>query len=307
MMRILEPDGMNRQRMRWRSHTRHGFTLMEMLISIGLMTLLMAALYSAMTIYVNLQTDSHDEIERVQISRTLLRQISRDIQSVVFEEQDTTGDSAESSGDDTTASDSETTEITVDPESAMTQYTNGLVGTESDLTLFVNRPDRNLDYVSAQELASFSERSSDMMMIRYFVAESGAGGIASEIAQREGMGGQSGSVGLIRMTGDLYGLSMAIMEGEEQSQISATTIQAPEVTRIRFQYFDGAAWVTEWNSNDLNMMPLAVEVILTLQTADPLDPTAPSRDKDPTRLGETSHRMVVSLPVAKPFVPQDSL
>lgn len=282
---------------------RHGFTLMEMLIAIGMMTLLMAALYSAMTIYFNLQTDSHDEIERLQISRTLLRQISRDVQSVVFEKQETTDESSENTSSGTT----ESTDTSADPVAAMSQNTSGLVGTEWDLTLFVNRPDRNLNYIASQELTSFSDRSGDMMMIRYFVADTGMGGIATEVARQEGMSGRSGSAGLVRMTGDLYGLSMAVLEGEEQSQISATSIQAPEVTQIRFQYFDGSAWQAEWDSTALNMMPTAIEVILTLKTADPADPTAPIKENDPRRLGETTHRMVVNVPVSEPFVPEESL
>ncbi len=281
---------------------RRGFTLMEMLIAIGMMTLLMAALYSAMSIYFNLATDSHEEIERVQIARTLLRQFSRDIQSVVFEEQETTDDESA----ETSSTESETA-TQPDPVAAMTQHTNGLVGTASDLTLFVNRPDRTLNYISSQELTAFTDRTGDMVMIRYFVAETGVGGIASEIAKQEGMGGESGSVGLIRMTGDLYGLGKAMAEGEEQSQISATSIQAPEVTAIQFQYYDGSAWQAEWDSMQLNKMPSAVEIILTLRTAKPTDPTAPTRENDPTLLGETTHRMVVSVPIAQPFVPEDTL
>lgn len=377
------------------SGINRGFTLIETMIAIGLMTMLMAGLYSALNIYYKLRTDSHDEIERMQIARTLLRQMSRDVQSVVFEEQkaaeeestdsssssssgssssgsgtsgtSTTGSSSSGSssgsgttggstsgsgaaggsgsgstgtssgsgstgsgssgsgtsgsgttgtstaGTSTTGSSSSTsttssteTTATADPAASMLAYTNGLVGTATDLLLYVNRPDRDLNYISSQELSAFSDRSGDLMIVRYFVAESGAGGLASEIADREGLGGDSGPVGLVRMTGDLYGLSVAINESEEQSQISAAQVQCREVSQIRFQYFDGSQWLQEWDSTQLNMMPQAVEITLTLRTRLPAD-SLNEDTADPYRLGETTHRMVVNLPVAKPFVAETAL
>lgn len=307
---------------RRRPRRRSGFTLLETMLAISLMTMLMAGLYSAMQIYFNLRADSQDEIERLQIARTLLRQMSRDIQSVVFEEQQTTDDSSGSSSSDTAdstgASDSSASAdgeetgttadtVTADPEASMTGYTNGLVGTETDLLLYVSRPDRDLDYVSSQELTSLTDRSGDLMIVRYFVAESGGGGLASEIAEREGSDSRDGAAGLVRMTGDLYGLSMAINENEEQDQMSAAQIQAREVTQLRFQYFDGAQWQTAWDSTQLNMLPLAVEITLTLRTLPPDDLPEDALDNDLYQLGETTHRMVVHLPLAKPYVAESAL
>ncbi|MCA9036999.1 MAG: prepilin-type N-terminal cleavage/methylation domain-containing protein [Planctomycetaceae bacterium] len=277
---------------------RKAFTLLETIIAIGLVSLLMAGIYSAMQIYYRLQVDSHDDIERVQIARVLLRQITRDIQSVVFEEQDSI--SEEESLD-------ESEEATVvDLESSMTSYTNGLVGTETDLLLYINRPDRELNYVSSQELVSFSDRSSDLMIVRYFIAQSGMGGISSQIADQYSTGNSSDPVGLVRMAGDLYGLSTAIQEGDENGQISAAKLLAPEASAIRFQYFDGLTWQTEWDSNQLNSMPIAIEITLTLITANDQDDVA-SKPDDPYAAGPTTHRMVVAVPVAEPFVAEAGL
>ncbi len=291
---------------------RYGFTLIETMIAIGLMTLLMAGLYSAMTMYLNLQLDSHDEIERLQIARTLLRQMSRDVQSVVFEEQKSIDDSSSGGSSSTSGSsgtglsDSGSTAGAVEPAEVMTAYTNGLVGSETDLLLYISRPDRDLRYVSSQELKSFADRSGDLMIVRYFVAQKGGGGLASSVADAEGMSARSGDSGLVRMTGDLYGLSMAIDEDDDQGQASAATVVAREVVQIRFQYFDGSQWQPEWDSTSLNMLPQAVEITLTLRTAASTDPTAPET-QDKFALGETTHRMVVNLPVAKPFVSETSL
>lgn len=283
---------------------RRGFTLLETIIAVGLMTLLMAGLYSAMTIYYDLRVDSYDEIERAQIARTLLRQITRDIQSVVFQaEQSVTDDSSSEAQEDA----DEGENITADPAAAMAFYTNGLVGTETDLLLYVSRPDRDLNYISSQELSSFSDRSGDLMIVRYFVAQSGAGELASQVADQFSSGSDDGPVGLVRTTGDLYGLSMAIQDSKEESQAAATQMQAPEVSAIQFQYFDGSTWQAEWDSTQLNSMPVAIEVILTLVSVeeDPLDETAAADDL--YGLGQTTHRMVINIPVAEPVVPESAL
>ncbi len=289
------------------SGIRAGFTLMETMISIGLLTLLMAALYSAMSLYFNLQMDSHDEIERMQIARILLRQMTRDIHSVVFEEQETTEESSSSSS--SSSSTEETAEpVAADPAKSMSAYSNGLVGTETDLLLYVSRPDKDLNYVTSQELKSFSDRSGDLMIIRYFTADRSSGGLSSDIASREGAGRGEGPAGLVRMAGDLYGLSMAIDENEDQSQMSAAKIFAKEVTSIRFQYFDGTAWQTEWDSTQLNLMPSAIEITVTLTTLAPSGSTQSDSDtEDPYRLPDSTHRMVVNIPVAKPYVAETAL
>ena len=285
------------------SSSRDGFTIVELMIAIGLMVLLMAGLYSAMAIYTDLQLDSHEEVTRGQVARALLRQISRDVQSVVFAPQDTTEDSDDEEDD----SAADEMEVVADPSSSLGIYTNGIVGTTTDLMLFVSRPDRSLAYVSAQEIVSTADRSSDTMIVRYFVADTTMGGISAEVAERTGGGSFSGAYGLVRMSGDVYGLSSAVQEGDDMSQLSAAKVTAKEVSRIEFQYFDGTAWQAEWDSTQLNALPTAIEVILTLRTPEPDDPTLPSPADDRFGLGESTHRMVVAIPIAEPFAAESAL
>ena len=62
-------------------HPRSGFTLLELILAVGLTSLLMAAVYGAMSTYWNLAMESHEVIERSQIARSLLQQLARDIQA----------------------------------------------------------------------------------------------------------------------------------------------------------------------------------------------------------------------------------
>lgn len=342
---------------------RSAFTLLELLIAVGLTSILMIALFSALQIYFDLQLDSHEEITRQQISRTVLRQMTRDIQSVVFTKKKVTDDTegtttstssgsssgtgASTSGSGSGSSSSSTGGTTgggvstggsssgtgtgsssssgsssgtgsgsldgnsygqssIDPETVMTTYTSGLVGSATDLQLFVSRPERSLSYVTAQELSSTSQRTSDLMLIRYLMADSGAGGLGSAIADRESFGNASGAVGLAKLQGDLYGLSTATQTSEELPQVAAAQLLAKEVSRVAFRYFDGVNWQESWDSNALNEMPKAIEIVLTLRSSEEADDNS-SEEEDPYSFPETTHRMVVPIPVAEPYVTESAL
>ena len=108
------------------------------------------------------------------------------------------------------------------------------------------------------------------------------------------------------MQGDLTGLSNAISLGDLELQVAATKMLAEEVGQLSFQYFDGAEYLTEWDSTAQNMMPLAIVVELTLRTL----PDAQGRVPEEGQAGylpPTTHRLVVPIPVAKPYVEETAI
>lgn len=284
---------LSRTRSRAGVHLRSGFTIIEVLLAVGLTTLLMAAMYSAMNIYWTTAADSYDEIERVQVSRSLLRFIARDIKSVTFVEQDTMESDEEESEDSTTE------------DTAMSSYDNGLFGTDKDLVLFVSRPTRDAAYVDRQALVDPSDRSSDAMIIRYFLADSGGGGLGAAVANTfADPDFPEGIVGLARMKGDLAGLSLAINSSDLSQQEAASELVAREVADLQFQYWDGLEYQPEWDSTEANAMPQAIEVIIRLRTL--IDPEDPREPEDiPGWIPETEHKIVVPIPVARPYVGED--
>ena len=341
---------------------RAAYTMLELMIAVGLTSLLMIALFAAMQQYFSLQLDSNEEITRQQIARSLLRQMTRDIQSVVFVKKlanDETsgtstsvseGSSSTSSSGGTSGASSSTSggassggstsgtgtsggagnssvstgstssssgtldgnsygQSSIDPETVMTTYTNGLVGTSTDLQLFVSRPDRSLSYVASQDLSSTSQRTSDLMIIRYLMAQSGGGGLASAIADKESIGTESGPIGIAKLEGDLFGLSTAVETSEESPQLAASKLLAKEVSGLQFRYYDGLTWQESWDSNALNEMPKAIEITLTVRNQEDAGDafTGSDKDTDPYALPETTHRMVVPIPVAEPFVTESAL
>jgi type II secretory pathway pseudopilin PulG len=353
-----------------RSGVRTAFTLFEMMIAVGLCSMLMIAVYSALSIYFQLQTDSHEEIARQQIARALLRTVARDVQSVVFYKRtvvdeetvspsSTTTDSATTGtstgtstgatgGTDTSSGSGTTTDPfsstggsstgttgtgttsgafssqsgasassastldgnsygdpTIDPETALANSTSGIIGTSTDLQLFVNKPDPDLGYADSQSITSVESRSSDMILVRYLMAQSAGGGLSSALADKFGTPSQTGAIGLARMQGDLFGLTTAITDSEELPQVSASKMLAKEVSEVQFRYFDGLSWVTEWNSTTLNQMPKAIEIVLTLRKT----PTGFEEDDEikPEDVQASAHRMVIPIPVATPFIVEGQL
>ncbi len=320
-----------------RTVPRSGYTLVELMIAVGLSAILMAALYKSMDIYLSLQLDSHEEISRQQVARAVLRQMTRDIQSVVFtkqealpeEEEEVTdilgigitrsgtsglsGDGTSGLGGGSTAGSGSSSEMsdldgnsygtsTIDPETVSTTYTSGLVGTSTDLQLFISRPDRNLAYVSSQELTSPDQRTGDLLLVRYLLASKLGSGLGSMIADREAAGNTDGPLGLARVEGDLYGLSTAVQTAEDMPQLSAAKLVAREVSALAFRYYDGGQWLEEWDSTARNELPKAIEIVITLRDELPTESLLSDDEQSPYALPETTHRMVVPLPTAEPFV-----
>lgn len=279
---------------------RSGFTLLELLLAIGLTSLLMAALYTAMSVYWTTATESYDEIERSQIARALLRDMARDIRSCTFVEQQTQSSDSEEDTEDSEAS-------AADPETALSSYTNGLFGTNNDLVLYISRPEPDQNYISAQELVTPDDRSSDGLIVRYLLVQEGGNGLAGQFASEVSTdAGDNPIKGLARMQGDQAGLSAAIGNGDMAMQLAATGLLAAEVSDLKFQYFDGVDYFDEWDSTVQNAMPLAIVIELSLRSlTDAEDQRLP--EEVPGYLEPTVHRLVVPIPVAKPYVGETAI
>jgi hypothetical protein len=90
------------------------------------------------------------------------------------------------------------------------------------------------------------------------------------------------------------------MNGDIDSAYSGAKLLAEEVTGLEFQYFDGTTWTPDWNSDEMGGLPVAVEVLLTLQpfsalTQEEIDALAASSE---AATEEQTYRLVVRLPTA---------
>lgn len=76
---------------------------------------------------------------------------------------------------------------------------------------------------------------------------------------------------------------------------------APEVVSIEFRYSDGSQWLTEWDSSQMQGLPVAVEILVALQPslayANPTDTS--SLAKKAVNQEPKMYRHVVRLPAGK--------
>jgi len=281
------------------SASRPAFTLVEVLIALGLSVLLITAIYSAIDLHYRVQSAGRGEIAFNQLTRSLIRIMNEDFSSVVMQIPEKTSDedaaaadeSAASSG--TSGSSSSTGSTTDTPlmmgglEEGIAPLTFGIVGTSEVLHLTVSRPSRELAYTPLYS-GDVTGRASDSIIISY--------GLAPVETQRfsllETPTGHPGT-GFGRRIRDLY--SSEVIE----DVLETSDVIAGEIVQVRFRYFDGAAWADSWDSQALGLLPTSIEVTFGFWS-DP--PKKGSWNYRPMQRGTISpfvHRFYV--PVSVPF------
>lgn len=308
-----------------------GFTLLEVLTALGLTVLLATAIYGAVAIYLRVSAGDQGELERSRLVRALLRQMTLDLQSVVFrvsEEEETTeetpagesstgetsGQSASGSGSSSSSSSSsssdsgETQTIEVASIEAAVQSTSvGLIGDAQKLTVHVSRPARGMNYQPVLSAGGADVRTSDLQSITYFLANPSAGGLEGAVGQRatSGQPTASGPQGLARLVGDRMAIEYADIERDVETLAQAAEIIAPEVISLQFRYFDGLNWLAEWDSVSAQRLPNAVEITLGLRRLISEEEQRANLFNSELRAEASevieTRRHVVSLPLAEPY------
>ncbi len=254
-----------------RHHSRHlvarsAFTLLEILIALGLLLLLMAAVSQTISIYVSLSTLGRNEAEQAQIGRAVLQQIATDIRCLSFVPVPEDELEGASGSDEETASEDELPEDDGGTAVAPPPSPTGIVGNTVDLLLYTSRPDRRMEYVDAEAAVSPTDRVSDALAVRYFLARSGESGLSGEFARTAlGPAVVKEVVGLARMQGDRAMLIQSMDDNNLESQVQATRLLAAEVVDLQFRYYSNTEWFDEWDSQVSNSLPQAIEIRIQVQ------------------------------------------
>lgn len=294
---------------------RRAFTLVEVLLALALTSVLMLAIYQAISLAARLQVMGRDRFEDAQIQRSVVRMMTRDVHSVVFyvpeddaveeEESGQVADledevSAEEEEEDTT-----TTVEVVDATSAYAQEVTGVYGNGTTLLLHINRPPRDMNYTTLVEGGSVDSRNSDLRSVSYFLATTSGDPLPALVATEAMSNGQltatrDGTVGLARMEGDRLAMEAADVSSDLPSMAAQSRIIAPEVIGLQFRYFDGTAWLEAWDTEYYGSVPRAIEVSLGMKQPEGYQP--PGQAKSPT-LTEPPPRwqtFVIHLPITEP-------
>lgn len=303
--------------MRDRSPLRRAFTLLEVLISLSLSVFLVTAIYSAVSLYIRVSREDETVLERSRVCRSLFRQMTLDIQSVLFrvEEEEDTESEDEDSTSGTTTNDGTTTESTdvvsvVDPESALQSASVGLIGDAFKLTLHINRPARDSSYQTLASAGGLDVRTSDLQSITYFLAANSGSGLEGAVGklalQESGLPmTTSGPQGLARLAGDRMAIEQADLEADLDTLAATARVLAPEVVSLQFRYFDGLSWQTEWDSVAAQRLPNAVEITIGLRRMVSAEERLALQFDSAARAAMDevieNRRHVVSLPLAEPY------
>jgi prepilin-type N-terminal cleavage/methylation domain-containing protein len=281
-----------------RRPARRAFTLLELLVALGLSVLLIAAVYSGINLYWKYSVAGQEEVQRLQVARAALRAIELDLRSVVYHAPDTPGTSSSGSsgssssgsssgfsgsGSSGSASSSTSTDMRVvsSTEQAYTTATSGLFGDATSLMLHVSQPARELSTPAAGDPLGPTSRTSDLVMVSYYLSGTGTGGIQGNLP----------ASGLARTRGDRMAMMFAGPQSNTATGFGEPELLAPEIVGLRFLYYDGLNWLTEWDSTLLGGLPRAVQIELEFA------PPETTVSETNTPLTQT---LTVALPLSRP-------
>jgi hypothetical protein len=180
----------------------------------------------------------------------------------------------------------------------------GLYGSASSLQFDMSRLPRVDEYealYSANSELGVIDIPSDIKTVTYFVCSEDT----FDAAKNPGL--MSGSPqpsltgrgrGLMKRELSQAVSSWAEANGNLQATYADAKLLADEVVGLQFRYYDGEAWLDDWNSDDLGGLPTAVEITVTIQPTYAMSEEALEQlaaDEPPP---EKAYSLIVHLPAA---------
>jgi hypothetical protein len=178
-----------------------------------------------------------------------------------------------------------------------------LYGNEVELQVDISRLPRVDEYSTFSTPEGAIKMPSDVKTVAYYVRQyalAGSNSRADEIAP----GLNSQGTGLVRRELPRAISKYAMDNGSSDFLLEGGDLLAPEVVGINFRYFSGQEWLTEWDSEQMEGLPVAVEIILQVRSAHA--ETAAARTSNDSTVGTTAtltpplvYRLVVRIPAAQ--------
>ena len=301
--------------------TRRGFSLIELVLALGLSVIVIGSIAYATHLYMVTLTGQQADIERKQVARGVVMMLQNDLRNAIqYKAQDYSGlenllgsqalasgagvmealtgetgeeagveDPRESEGGSAPGVASAGVEAgTTFEDNATSRPT--LIGDSRALVIDVSRLPRLDEYnplVASQGLQV--QLPSDVKAICYFHSTqppSRRDDLFSDLSQRGG---------LYRRQIDRAVAAYRNDSGLVESPDDYCQLVAPEIHAVSFRYFDGTDWQSNWDSEESGGFPTAVEVTLMID---------PYRAANPDLAGDVDqmdiYRTVIHLPAAEP-------
>jgi prepilin-type N-terminal cleavage/methylation domain-containing protein len=280
---------------------QHGFTLLEVMLALGLTALILVALGMAIDFHLRVLDAGRAHVEEAQLARVLLRRIADDLRGTVpYDSQNSAGTSGGTGMQDTlggtgtlgsigdsvtqgTSNTSDTSNASGTTLSTTPQATPGIYGYASAIQIDVSR--LPMPYQLQTQCALGTEglqatSLSDAKTVCYYVGSTQGTGSTmgfqggDATAARQGTAGglpaaASGDQGLLRVEQDRAAAQFQAEHGGVSSSALSPTLLAPEVAGIEFAYCDGTQWLDVWDTTQNGGLPVAVRVTLYITPARP--------------------------------------
>lgn len=284
---------------------RRAFTLIEVLLSLGLSALVLAAVATAIDVHLRCLQIGRTNVEEAQLARTLLLRIGDDLRNVaVINPVDSTkivtpsatGTTGSTPGGQDAASATTTgTTTTTTTTTTEDEYVLGIYGESDWIQIDVRRAPR-LDQYDYETLPGGSELLPDRV--------SGIKTVGYSLHEETGLTATGGEYrgGLLRREIDQALTRWAEDTGSLTSADQELEPIAPEVIDLEFLYYDGTQWIDNWDSTEMGGLPIAVHVSMVIVPREQLKQFTRSLNDSSTQLDQSVqyvYSLTVALPVAK--------
>lgn len=292
---------------------QRGVTLLELILALTLTVMILGAVTLAINLNLRTLDRRRNEVEEAQLARAVLRMIADDLRSAVQQEEvdfssvesmasgigdvgalasSLTGSAGAAGGGAagggaagggagsssaagagagaTAAADSSSQDIAA---TAAPPDVPGLYGNQSEMQVDVSRLPRVDEYSTMVTADGTTKIPSDVKTVAYYVRSQPLNGTAST-PDTVTPGLNSQGSGLVRRELPRVVTNYAIQNATGEQMLQGGDLIAPEVSEIQFRYFDGQQWLSEWDSQAMQGLPLAVEVVIVVQPAEVLKQVA---------------------------------
>lgn len=282
---------------------RRGYTLLELILALGLSAFVIAAIGSAIQLYLVALTRQQMLIERKQVARGVLEMIGNDLRAAIqykaedYSDLENLVQSQMLLVNQVAAPEGESSEEEPDPvvDEEAVSFRPTLLGNDKYILMDVSRLPRLDQYNPLVATAEDAVQTpSDVKSLAYFVSLTG-GGMESEVDFAE----TNAPGGLYRRSIDRAVASYRGDTNIVSSPDEFSRLVAGEIAQLQFQYFDGEEWLSQWDSIDQGGFPTAIKITLVL------DPRRTNASQNYAFNGADDESMetyisVVHLPAADP-------
>ena len=257
------------------SNPSHGFTLLEVILTLSLTVLLMAALYGSLKLHLTMAQKGPEGVRRAQAGRGVLHRIASDLRATVPPIPTTDTSTTSGSGGSTAPSSSTTSSSTTSSSSPSSSSNSsasiassttepdfysaayGIVGGTDRLDIYVSQHRANLDDSELASSAGSIAQASNVLRVSYSLISLGT---------RRTKAGVSSRWGIARTQVASIAAQQLDAASDDADFRAATHILWDNVGQLQFQYWDDStgSWVDSWGSDAPIAPPRAVKVFISL-------------------------------------------